>query len=120
MAATSAGVSRNHYVTTRTRSEFVNDMQSSIAHALLPIEVVGHALSGDSTPAAQAPINTEELSEEEIAAERERRARKPYRWMRKKGRRYTVYNLDARDEQEYAVAARMLGAALPIRTTKQE
>ena len=117
MASSSNGVSRSIYLTTRTRSQFVEDMQSCLAKALLPIEVVGSALSGGEESRPPPVEESDDMTEEEIAAARERRAAKPYSWFKKKGRRYTVHNLDTRDEMAYARSAQLLGAALPARPT---
>lgn len=115
MASTASGVSRGKYLTTRTRHEFVVDIRSCLSSTLLPIEVVGSMLSGGEKGDRRPVEPTADMTEEQVAALRARRASRPYHWFRKKGRRYTVYNLDTQDDAEYARASHMLGLALPTR-----
>ena len=93
-------------------------MKSCLASALLPVEVVGSALTGGGESPEPLPVGeSDDMSIEDRAALRERRAAKPYQWFKQKGRRYTVHNLDTRDERAYARSAQLLGAALPARNS---
>jgi hypothetical protein len=120
MVSAALGMSRNVYLTTRSRPQFMEDMQASLASSLLPIEVVASIVGGDSKPLpppAPAQPSSDRIEPSNIeGAMREQRSKTVYPWFRRKaGRNYNVHNLDTRNVVEFKAAARAMGAVLDRR-----
>ena len=110
------GVHRSRYLTTRTRTDFVDDCRAVLAQTLLPVEVVATALSS-SHDDSQKPVDSAKTSEipapNDCAKRRSMLSSRRYSWYRQvPGRKYRVHNLDTRNPEEFKRAVNTMGSLL--------
>lgn len=133
MAAHAVGISRDHYLVTRTREQFTQDAHSIMKSSLLTVEVVAAMFAGEGGGAAQSGAmpdpydqvrNAEfpegshlqkagpEMTDSKAAewARRSVKSSKPYSWYKRSPHRnYNVVNLDTRDPKAFNAGIRKFG-----------
>lgn len=136
MAAHAVGISRDHYLVTRTREQFTLDAHSIMKSSLLTVEVVSSMFGGESSGESGmqpdrrmadpydevrnfVPDDPEhvqkagpEMSDPQAAAwaRREARSHKPYSWYKMSpNKRYNVVNLDTRNPKKFMAGVKKFG-----------
>ena len=118
------GISRNRYVATRTRSEFISDCQSAITKSTLPLEILVTAFTGETDGNASSPRTSQSPKPGNpappaatSAAARARRSSRVYGWYKQRaGSNYTVFNLDTQNAGEFRQATSALGQSLSMKS----
>ena len=125
MTAQKFGVSVTRYVTSRTREQFMVESSGVVSSIILPISVIGEALSeggegkGDSIPRPPESQSDEIRAPNASAEMRAVKSRNIYPWYRRvSGRNYKVHNLDTRSPSEFRAATKALGQSLAVRQSR--
>ena len=124
MTAQKFGVSITRYVTTRTRAQFMTESSGVVSSIILPISVIGEALSengdspGDAIPSPPKDESDDIRAPNASSEMRAVKSRTVYPWYRRgSGRNYKVHNLDTRSPSEFRATTKLLGNSLAIKTS---